>query len=641
VSVQFGKWNLDGKPPDRGYVENVQRIIAPYAPDGAGSFMGESISLHFQAFHTTKDSRAASQPYVTSSVVVTWDGRLDNRAELIGQMRDALTNDSSDVAIAAAAYAKWGITAFGKLVGDWAFVIWDRKTQSLILAKDFVGTRSLYYSADNDHITWSTLLDPLVLLATKSFSLSTEYIAGSLSYLPAASLTPFAGICAVSPSCYVLLEKRRQTTWKYWDFDPNTRIRYHIDGEYEEHFRSVFRQSVCRRLRSDAPVLAELSGGMDSSSIVCVADSILAAGNSETPRLDTISYYDDAEPGWNDRPYFELVERHRGLSGCHMDVGWRNSFRINFGDGRFSPVPVAPGYSPEFHEQFASSMALHGNRVVLSGIGGDEVTGGVPTSVPEICDLLAMGQLLRLASKLKLWALHQRKPWFHVLWEAARRFVPPVLVGMPKHKGPEPWLDRKFVKEHRAVLYGYQRNCKVFGPLPSFQENLFTLEKLRRQLAYETAAAQVLCETRYPYLDRDLLEFLYSIPREQLVRPGHRRSLMRRALIGIVPEEILNRKRKAFVARAPMASFVRDWSTLTEITRDMMSSRLGIISAEEFLHGLQKARQGAEVPLVALLRALSVEAWLRMLARRGLLPGHTDSQKSPIFAAAHTLPQLK
>ena len=72
-----------------------------------------------------------------------------------------------------------------------------------------------------------------------------------------------------------------------------------------------------------------------------------------------------------------------------------------------------------------------------------------------------------------------------------------------------------------------------------------------------------------------------------------------------------------------------------------MSSRLGIISAEEFLHGLQKARQGAEVPLVALLRALSVEAWLRMLARRGLLPGHTDNQKSPIFAAAHTLPQLK
>ena len=84
------------------------------------------------------------------------------------------------------------------------------------------------------------------------------------------------------------------------------------DAEYEEHFRSVFAQSVRRRLRSDSPILAELSGGMDSSSIVCMADEIISRGQLATPRLDTLSYYDDSEPNWNERPYFSQVEEKRG-----------------------------------------------------------------------------------------------------------------------------------------------------------------------------------------------------------------------------------------------------------------------------------------------------------------------------------------
>jgi len=641
MSVQFGKWNLDGQPVDSDYAKNVQQIVTPYAPDGASSFVQDNISICFQAFHTTRESRAASQPFVTPSAVVTWDGRLDNRTELICELRGAVTTSSADVAIVAAAYEEWGTACFGKLIGDWALVIWDRKQQCLILAKDFVGTRHLYYSVHNGQISWNTILDPLVLLAGKPFALSAEYIAGSLAFLPATPLTPFVGICSVPPSRYVLLEKGRQTIRKYWDFDPSARIRYRTDAEYEEHFRTVFRQSVCRRLRSDAPVLAELSGGMDSSSIVCMADAVLAQGTTEMPRLDTLSYYDDAETGWNDPPYFELVERKRGITGCHIDVGSRNSFQISFAGVRFSPIPVPAGYSAEFHRQFASSMKLHGNRVVLSGMAGDEVTGGVPTPLPELCDLMATGQVLRLASKFKVWALHEKRPWFHLLCDAAGRFFPPALVGVSKHRRPAPWLRPRFARHHRAALRGYEGRCKLFGPLPSFQENLSALEKIRRQLAYETASPELPCEKRYPYLDRSLLEFLYAIPREQLVRPGQRRSLMRRALVGIVPDEILNRKRKAFVARAPIASIANDWSTLTGIIRHMISSDLGIIVPEQLLHALQKARQGMQVPLLTLLRALSVETWLRTVSNQRLLSNYAGNQGSSNVVRAEILPDLK
>src|SRR5581483_4360900 len=110
----------------------------------------------------------------------------------------------------------------------------------------------------------------------------------------------------------------------------------------------------------------------------------------------------------------------------------------------------------------------------------------------------------------------------------------------------------KFVSRNQRALAEYRSRVKIFGPPPSVQENLSTLEALRRQLASLMLPTDPLHEVRYPYLDRDLLEFLYGIPRQQLVRPNERRSLMRRALKGVVPDQVLNRRRKAFVIRSPI-----------------------------------------------------------------------------------------
>jgi asparagine synthase (glutamine-hydrolysing) len=264
-------------------------------------------------------------------------------------------------------------------------------------------------------------------------------------------------------------------------------------------------------------------------------------------------------------------------------------------------------------------MASQGNRVVLSGIGGDEVMGGVPTPAPELEDLLAKCEFVTLAHQLKKWALNKRKPWFHLLFEAARAFFPPALVGVPKHRRPAPWLDPGFIKRNRTVLEGYASRHKLFGPLPTFQENLSTLDALRRQLASDALLSEPPREKRYPYLDRGLLEFIYAVPREQLVRPGQRRSLMRRALAGVVPEELLNRKRKAFVARGPMASILSEWPSLLQFSKRMLASSVGITDSAKFIEVLQRARHGQDVPVVTLMRTLAVELWLRNLGGRNLL----------------------
>ncbi len=637
MSVQFGRWNTDGKPVDRDYLEKVKSVIVPYGPDDDGSYKNTSITILYRAFHTTKESRRETQPHIADSgAVLTWDGRLDNRAELIDKLGNLVTADSTDVEIVSAAYEFWWEDCFATLIGDWALSIWNPYTRSLILAKDPVGTRHLYYSIEKDHVTWSTILDPLVRFAGHSFALNEEYIAGWLTFFPATHLTPYVGIHSVPPSSFVLIRNRKHAIRRYWDFDPDQKIRHRTDTDYEEHFRAVFTEAVRCRLRSDSPVLAELSGGMDSSSIVCMADTIIARGAAETPHLDTISYFDDSEPNWNERPYFTKVEERRGRIGCHIDVGSQEPPKFDFDSEHFAITPGSGGRPSKTSRQFATCMTSQRNRVILSGIGGDEVTGGVPTPSPELQDLLTRGHFRTLAHKLKLWALNKRKPWFHLLFDAARGFVPPAVVGVSKHKRPAPWFNPVFVKRNRVVMVGYERRTTIFGPLPSFQENVGTLDVLRRQLACSALSSDPPREYRYPYLDRGLLEFLYAIPREQLVRPGQRRSLMRRALIGIVPDELLNRKRKAFVTRGPRMGIDAELPYLLELGQHLLTTSLGITDSTRFVEALHQIRQGAEVPMVTLMRTLGIELWLRSLTAKHVFH-HAAPQAQPTTNQA--LPQ--
>jgi asparagine synthase (glutamine-hydrolysing) len=618
MSVQFGRWNLDGKPIDYGYMEKVGSALCPYGPDGKGSYSSTNLSILYYAFHTTKESRSEVQPHICASgAVVTWDGRLDNRADLIGELGNPLTVESTDLALVASVYEQLGTQCFGKLIGDWALSIWNPVEHTLILAKDPIGTHHLYYSFDRAQITWCTVLDPLIRLGDRTFELNREYIAGWLSMFPAAHLTPYVNVHSVPPSSLLLLGPGKHAVKKYWDFDPDKQVRYRTDAEYEEHFRTVFTTAIQRRLRSDQPVLAELSGGRDSSAIVCMADEIIAHGEAECPRLDTISYYDDSEPNWNEHPFFAKVEQKRGRAGWHVDVGERRLlFSPQTPPDRFVPVPGDTRPAPR---EVILCVTSQGNRALLSGIGGDEVMGGVPDPLPELEDLITKARFGTLAQQLRLWALERKRPWFHLLWEALRGFLPPALIGVPRHLRPAPWLQTNFVRRHLRALTGYSHHTCLFGPPPTFQDAVKTIDALRRQLGCIAPVPEPPLENRYPYLDRSLLEFAFAVPRGQLIRPKQRRSLMRRALAGIVPDEILNRKAKAFVSRSPLLGISRDKSRLVAMAESMLASSLGIVEPESFRGTLQKALAGEVIPVISLLRTIQVEDWLRNTSELGIV----------------------
>src|SRR2546430_17037991 len=122
----------------------------------------------------------------------------------------------------------------------------------------------------------------------------------------------------------------------------------------------------------------------------------------------------------------------------------------------------------------------------------------------------------------------------------------------------------------------------------------------------------------------------FAIPREQLVRPTQRRSLMRRALVGIVPDEILNKKGKAFVARSPLVAISNDWAHFVEMTQNMLSSSLGIVDSGHLYAALQKARNGEEVPMITLRRTLCIDGWLKDLRALGIIS--LDSTLKPKLA---------
>ena len=610
MSVLFGIWTFHHAGIADEYLAGIRATLSSYSSDGKSEHTGSDIHLIHLPFHVTRESEDESQPFVTpSGQVLLWDGRLDNRQELIGSLGKELRGDLTDVAIAAAALESWGTDGLRKLVGDWALSLWNPKEQSVVLAKDFLGARQLYYTVDRNSFAWSTLIDPL-LLPNKPFQLQEEYLAGWLSQFPAAHLTPFAGIHAVPPSSAVFFRRAKITVRRYWDFDPGKRIRYRDDREYEEHFRNVFGESVRRRLRSPTPVLAELSGGMDSSSIVCMADTLMAHGFAETPRLDTISYFDDSETNWNELPFFARVEQQRGRAGRHVALDFRTQWRSSFDHRSFAATPgsgVRLNDNSGYHESLRSGEY----RVLLQGVGGDEVLGGVPAATPELADLLRARNVRLFLRQLTSWALACKIPAFHLFADTIHQFFPPRTFFI----GTIPWLRFDFARRNADVLRGYDRRFTVFGPQPSFQANLAALDSLRRQLASRGLSPGEKVERRYVYLDRDLLEFLYAIPREQLLRPGQRRSLMRRALVGIVPEEILKRKRKAFIARAPVVTIRQEWRHLQTLTENMVCARAGIVDAAAFRQSLRKASDGEDIPIVPALRTVLLEAWLAHLWR--------------------------
>jgi asparagine synthase (glutamine-hydrolysing) len=626
MSVQVGIWNFDDRPVDRDLLARFNESLTNQAPDGEFSYVEGSIALLYRPFHTNVESRAEVQPYHSKrNSILTWDGRLDNRGDLITELRGELHADPSDVAIVAAAFDRWSNDCFRHIVGDWAVSIWKPSLRELTLACDYIATRHIFYHLKNNRIWWASDLAPLVLLAGEKFHIDDDYIAGYFANDPSSHLTPYREIREVPAGQFVIIRDRCASIERHWRFSATSRIRYRNDTEYEEHFRQLFRQSVWRRLRSDSPILAELSGGLDSSSIVCMADDILRNGKDLTPRLDTLSYCDSSEPNGDDSIYRQQVEEKRKRVGIHID-GNDYGDVASFEYPGFVPLPGYFGAIRNIQERRNAVIREGGYRIVLSGIGGDEFLGGVPNPAAQLADLIVKFKILTLLEQAFSWSLVKRKPFVQLIWDALVELFPRSLSQhLAKQAKVEPWINEEFA--HRASIATHQLDVtEHFGLwLPTRRSQVGGVLLMGNKMSKRNVRQLPPTDNGYPYLDQDLVEFILSIPATQLLRAGERRSLMRRALVGIVPQEVLSRRTKQIASRTPVRALENNVNELVSAFQSPLSSALGYVDKIKFLDSVQAARAGKVVHMTRLQKTISLEFWLRHLVPRGVLAKATDA----------------
>lgn len=619
MSILFGIRKFRGATVSREEILAMATATQRHAPDGVSFGIQGRIGMGFQPWHTHQRSNLETLPVVDcEGNLLCLDGRIDNHEEL-ASLLGLRANAHPDSSIFLTAFRRWKGACFSRIIGDWAAALWSAKEQTLYLARDHAGSRTLYYRQGADVLLWSTHVENL-LADGSVHGLDKQYAACYLGMQPVGELTPYESVRSVPTAHYLELGDGKTTLQRHWDPLMVRKTRHSSDGDYEEHFRSLFEQSVRRRTGAGAPIIAQLSGGMDSASIVCMSDKVRRGNNVES--LDTVSYFDDSEPNWNERPYFSLVENARGKTGIQIEASFVNrTFKpVEPELGTYS-LPGADSSIFQAEVNLQRHLGGSGHRVILSGLGGDEVTGGVPSPLPELADYLLAGEIDRLLKMSVAWCLVDRTPLAFTLASVVKFTAGLYWPSNSDDSRMPPWITalmRQHNLDHRNSIRSHETRL---GVSPSAVNNANAWASVLGSLPHLYPSALVRYEYRYPYLDRDLVEFLFGIPREQLVRPGRRRSLMRRALKGIVPMEILERRRKAFVVRGPMASLQRAQATIETLFADSLAVHHGLIDRSKIRTAIDDICVKSDPTwMLALMKSIEFELWLRS-SPASFLPG--------------------
>jgi asparagine synthase (glutamine-hydrolysing) len=572
--------------------------------------------------------------------LLSWDGRLDNRRDLACRVQGA--SRLSDAELVMRLYAQAGASCFRWLVGDWSLALWDQAARTMLLCSDYMGIRPLYYAPSEDGVAWSsdiTLLQDLGIASR--LDLDYLYLYLILGNVP--DRTPFSGVKSVTPGELLIFpvegQPRSEPIWKL----PQGSLTLRDAREYEQEFLRLLCDAVDARLRAISPVTFELSGGLDSSTLVCVAHRLLGRRDEQAPsdRMRLVSHVTERSPEADERPWIAEVERAVGLRAMHVPL-----------DDRLAVAQSYKGYPHAISRVGAlahDDMAAHGSSVLVSGRGGDTVCGNTLDDSAGMWTYASLRRAPRLIAGCRRWALGTKRSIWHCLNEA-----------LAPHRSRRHFTA--FLE--RDSLGKISQNSQGSGDLASMLRDSFAVTGDRAvalQPLFERYAASVLESNNgaswrqvyrvitysrrrslltppespgltktYPFMHRPLVEFSLSIPSDELVRPGQPRLLMRRALAGVLPEAIRTRTSKGF---GP-ASLQRTYRHTAKIMlRDLSRSPLQsmpFVDMDAVRKQCQALVDGANLSLNNFWRIALLEAWLLSLGQASDTPAATVIADSPI-----------
>lgn len=629
-------FHRDGRPVDAEEIGQMLAAAAYRGPDGMAARTEEFVGLGHAKRVVSREEDGEWQPLLSprTGAMLTADVRLDNRDELLALLPGGPSRASSDAALLLHAYDEWGVDAVARLLGDFAFILWDPRRQRLLCARDTSGQRTLYYRLNARTLAAASeihqlLQDPAVPIAPNEEHIRESLVPFNMYRNEKDSAeTYFAGVYAVPAGHMLLVEREREQLVQYWELKPPRELRYKTDDEYAEHFRALFFDAVKVRLRTSRPLGVLLSGGLDSASIACAAQQLSTTGAVDSRRLVTLtSVYDDLD--CDERPFIEDMRAVYGFDARYVPAG-QLSGRLQLQPAGFREAPnmgIAETRNGILHE--ATQMGLH---TLLSGDVADSCVGGgrlVFDSLLRRGDLAAFQRHLRAFRRLST-----DSP---LKFAAFACVVPLLPLGI--QSGIRASYTRSTIRKHRHTLVPQWMREGLSDDLERRHLDLaISAEHSRRfsndvreseyRLLYPPEVvrshAPYSMETWRPFTDRRLHEFLLAIPPEQKFEPhpetdefyaGSKR-ILRRAMRGVLPESIRTRTTKTTFNSAAQQEVERQWPLYAQAFGPASRSRIverGYVRQEPFWARLQAIR-GGDIPadLIYVLRIIELETWLRV-----------------------------
>ncbi|HKW17041.1 MAG TPA: asparagine synthase-related protein [Terriglobales bacterium] len=606
-------------------VETFERCLPNTEKDGSCSCRFTSLGIVFRPFHTTPESHREQQPVVDGDYVFVFDGRIDNRDDLSRRLKLV---DPTDVELFVSCYKAFGNECFLKLLGDFAAAVVDLESRSLTLARDPFGVKKLFYVLDVDKVMWSTDIAALLNCPRVEDTVDENFVAMSLAYLPEENTTAFKVIKPVLPAHYVVFKDNAVRHSKYWGISSCFRSGLGTQATLREELLSLLERSTAACLRSNAVVTAELSGGLDSSTIVCIAN-YLSQINSSVQSLRTLSIVYDKARQSDERQFISVVEKYLGRPGMHIKEDddpilsrWPDPWFVSYPNR----VLCFGGAVDRVHD----AMESIGSRVLLSGDFGDQLFVSSYKQPYDAVDQIREGRYRDAYRTCRNWSFRNRHPLLQTIWHAAiRPNLPYAMRRMQTHSvyGPRvstasfripAWLDAEFVRRtalkeriHRVV----ERDAFLKAGSAGIRfANVMEAVGWFSSGYSQNRTTKRCIEMRYPYLYRPLVEFLIAIPYRALCNEQSARALQRATIEGIVPEQIRTRTDKRGPAEAILMAARRGQKTLLSLIENSRAWKRGFVNRAELIREAQRWSIGQSTS--DMLKFVAVEMWLRALELR-------------------------
>ncbi len=585
----------------------------PYAPGksaGAARDARFSLALLHRRLSIVDLSPGGHQPMCDAAgrLWITYNGEVYNYVELRTEL-EALGErfvSSSDTEVMLAAYRRFGSDCLHRFNGMFAFALWDGERRELFCARDRFGVKPFYYQFDGRRFAFAS--EPRALVLTQPGRIVPRHSAVrdliALDWVDHEAHTFFEGLMSLPAGHCLTVSERGLEVRRWWSLDP--RRRAHGDArEWTAEFERLFTDAVRLRLRADVEVGSCLSGGLDSSAVVTTA-----AGLATRP-LHAFSCAYDEGPAFDERPFSQLTVEASGAVP-HIVVPDGADFWAAF--DRLHDQQGEPTAGPGLYSQWKVMELAHaaGLKVLLDGQGGDETLAGYFRYLPvRLRDLLAAGDL---AGFVALWGPVVARlglsvtlaltfePWFPrgLVARLRRRFgqgkdrvLTRALRDLPRPDLPRP---------PREWDTGLQRQL-AFDTLQRLLPSLLRYED-RNSMAFSI-------ETRLPFLDYRLVEFVFSLPDEQRLDGATTKAILRRALAGRIPRPVLERRDKMGF-ETPTDRWLRA-RFAPEVRRRLLSPGPlhqwidpGVLAAE-----LDEYLAGRRVIGLQIWRWLALESWAR------------------------------